>query len=159
MDEHKADSPKRDINEGALVMVSPQSAESVMVVSLPRLAETFNITLESEDVPENVEGDKHDKAIEPAEKKKYFEKETQMPEDKQVTRLPEYVIRHAIGEKLMVEHIVEAQNFAERLRYPSVATIFSGGEDEYLYYCPDKLETETCRYMEKTLSFQSFRVD
>lgn len=74
MDEHKADSPKSEINEGALVMVSPQSVESVMVVSLPRLAETFNITLESENVPENVEGDKHEKAIEPAEKKEYFEK-------------------------------------------------------------------------------------
>jgi hypothetical protein len=36
-----------------------------------------------------------------------------MPEDKQVTRLLEYVIRHAISKKLTVEHIVEAQNFAK----------------------------------------------
>lgn len=92
--------------------------------------------------------------MEPAEEEKeYFEKETQMLEGKQVIGVPKYVIRRIAGKKLTTEQIVKVQKFVERLRYPSRKTIFSGGEDDYLYCCPDNLETETCRYMAKIIGF------
>jgi hypothetical protein len=38
-------------------------------------------------------------------------------------------------------------------RYPTGATIFGGGEDDYFYCYPDNLETKTCHYMAKNIGF------
>jgi hypothetical protein len=43
----------------------------------------------------------------------------------------------------------------EQLGYPSEATIFEGGPDDYLYYCPDSMETEAYCYMADNIGFQS----
>jgi hypothetical protein len=33
------------------------------------------------------------------------------------------------------------------------STLFGGGADDYLYCCPDNLETEVCRYMADNIGF------
>jgi hypothetical protein len=130
------------------------SNKSDFAMVLPRPAETLDNTLKREVIPKIVKGEKYEKVVEPVkEEKEYFEKETQMLEGEQVIGVAKYVIRHIIGKKLSAKQIVEVQKFVERLRYPSRKTIFSGGEDYYLYYCPDNLETKMCRYTAKIIGF------
>lgn len=51
------------------------------------------------------------------------------------------------------KQLAEAIGFAEQLGYPSGATIFEGGLDDYLYCCPDNMETEACCYMADNIGF------
>jgi hypothetical protein len=139
---HKADSLKKETTEGVLAVV------------LPKQAKTHDITPKEKIIPENVDSEKNKKVLKMVEKEKeYFQKETHMREGEQVTRPPEYVIRHVAGKELIEEQITKLQSFVKMLRYTLGATIFGGGEDEYLYCCPDNLETETCHYMAKNIKF------
>lgn len=51
------------------------------------------------------------------------------------------------------KQLAEAMVFAEQIGYPSGATIFGGGPDDYLYCCPDNLETNVCCYMADNIGF------
>jgi hypothetical protein len=51
------------------------------------------------------------------------------------------------------KQLAEAIGYAEQLGYPSGSTIFGGGLNNYLYYCPDNLETEVCRHMADNIGF------
>jgi hypothetical protein len=52
-----------------------------------------------------------------------------------------------------LKQLAEAVGFAEQLGYPSGYTIFGGGQDDYLYCCPDSRETDVCRYMAGNVGF------
>jgi hypothetical protein len=41
-----------------------------------------------------------------------------------------------------VKQLAEAVGFVKQLGYPLGSTIFKGGQDDYLYYCPDNKETD-----------------
>jgi hypothetical protein len=51
------------------------------------------------------------------------------------------------------KQLAEAIGYVEQLGYPSRSTIFGGGPDDYLYCCPDSLETEVCHHMADNISF------
>jgi hypothetical protein len=63
------------------------------------------------------------------------------------------MVHHAVGKVMGVKQLAEAIGFAEQLGYPSRSTIFGGGPDDYLYCCPDNMETEVCRYMVDNIGF------
>jgi hypothetical protein len=60
-----------------------------------------------------------------------------------------YRVHHA-GGKIIV---ASAIGYAEQLGYPSRSTIFGGGLDDYLYFCPGNLESEVCRHMSDNINF------
>jgi hypothetical protein len=49
--------------------------------------------------------------------------------------------------------MVEAVGFAEQMGYPTGSTIFGGEQDDYLYCCPNNMETEVCHYMTVNVGF------
>jgi hypothetical protein len=51
------------------------------------------------------------------------------------------------------KQLAEAISFVEQLGYPFGSTIFASGLDDYLYCCPDNMETEVCRYMTDNIGF------
>jgi hypothetical protein len=51
------------------------------------------------------------------------------------------------------KQLAEAIGFAEQHGYPSGSNIFWGGPDDYLYCCPDNMDTEVCRYMADNVGF------
>jgi hypothetical protein len=53
-----------------------------------------------------------------------------------------YIIHQAAEKTMGAKQLAEAIGFAEQLGFPSGATIFKGGIDDYLYCCPDNMETE-----------------
>jgi hypothetical protein len=64
-----------------------------------------------------------------------------------------YRVHQAARKTMGAKQLAEAMVFAEQLGYPSGATIFGGGPDDYLYCCPDSLETNVCRYMADNIGF------
>ncbi|AQL02945.1 hypothetical protein ZEAMMB73_Zm00001d045666 [Zea mays] len=64
-----------------------------------------------------------------------------------------YRVHHAIGKVMGAKQLVEVIGFAEQLGYPSGSIIFVGRPDDYLYWCPDNMETEVCRYMTDNIDF------
>lgn len=51
------------------------------------------------------------------------------------------------------KQLAEATGFAEQLGYPSGSIIFRGGQDDYLYFFPDSMEIDVCRYMADNVGF------
>ena len=45
----------------------------------------------------------------------------------------DYVIRHASGKELSQEEILEAQHYAQKLKYPKGALVFNGSGEEDFY--------------------------
>jgi hypothetical protein len=64
-----------------------------------------------------------------------------------------YRVHHAAGEGDGAKQLAEAVGFAEQLGYPSGSMIFGGEQDDYLYCCPDNMETDVCRYMVDNVGF------
>jgi hypothetical protein len=64
-----------------------------------------------------------------------------------------YRIHQAAGKTMGAKQLAEAISFAKQLVYPSRATIFRGGLDDYLYCCLDSMEIEACRYMADNIGF------
>jgi hypothetical protein len=65
-----------------------------------------------------------------------------------------YVLRHASGKKLTEKEKQEAQFYAQKLKYPKGALIFTGsGEEDFLYCLPDSKEISVCREMSKSFGF------
>jgi hypothetical protein len=69
-----------------------------------------------------------------------------------------YRVHHAIGKVMGAKQLVEVIGFAEQLGYPSGSIIFVGRPDDYLYWCPDNMETEVCRYMTDNIDFPKLEV-
>jgi hypothetical protein len=62
------------------------------------------------------------------------------------------MVHHAIGKVMGAKQLAEAIGFAEQLGYPSGSHL-RGGRDDYLYCCPDNMETEVFRYMTYNIGF------
>jgi hypothetical protein len=66
----------------------------------------------------------------------------------------DYIVRHASGEKLSEEEILEAKHYAQRLKYLKGALVFNGtNEDDFLYCLPDNKEIFECREIAKSMGF------
>jgi hypothetical protein len=66
----------------------------------------------------------------------------------------DYIIRHASGNKLSKEEILEARHYAQRLKYRKGALVFNGtDEDDFLYCLPDNKEISVCREIAKSIGF------
>jgi hypothetical protein len=66
----------------------------------------------------------------------------------------DYVIRHASGKVLSQEEMLEAQHYAQKLKYPKGALVFNGsGEEDFLYCLPDNKEIFVCREIGKSIGF------
>lgn len=64
-----------------------------------------------------------------------------------------YRVHQPTRKEIGTKQMVEALGFDQQLGYPLGSTIFSGGPNDYLYYCPDSRETEVCRYMADNIGF------
>jgi hypothetical protein len=57
----------------------------------------------------------------------------------------DYIIRHASGKELSQEEILEAQHYAQKLKYPKGALVFNGSnEEDFLYCLLDNKEISVC---------------
>jgi hypothetical protein len=66
----------------------------------------------------------------------------------------DYIIRHASGKVLSQEEMLEAQHYAQKLKYPKGALVFNGsGEEDLLYGLPDNKEIFVCREIAKSIGF------
>jgi hypothetical protein len=66
----------------------------------------------------------------------------------------DYIIRHASGKVLSQEEMLEAQHYAQKLKYPKGALVFNGsGEEDFLYYLPDNKEISICREIGRSIGF------
>jgi hypothetical protein len=66
----------------------------------------------------------------------------------------DYIIRHASGKVLSQEEMLEAQHYAEKLKYPKGALVFNGsGEEDFLYCLPDNKEISVFRDIGKSIGF------
>jgi hypothetical protein len=66
----------------------------------------------------------------------------------------DYIIRHASGKVLSQEEMLEAQHYAQKLKYPKGALVFNGnGEEDFLYCLPDNKEISVCREIGKSIGF------
>jgi hypothetical protein len=66
----------------------------------------------------------------------------------------DYIIRHASGKVLSQEEMLEAQHYAQRLKYPKGALVFNGsGEEDFLYCLSDNKEISVCREIGKSIGF------
>jgi hypothetical protein len=72
----------------------------------------------------------------------------------------DYIIRHASGEKLSEEEILEARHYARKLKYPKGALVFNGSnEDDFLYCLPDNKEISVCREIGRSMGFPKLEDD
>jgi hypothetical protein len=66
----------------------------------------------------------------------------------------DYIIRHASGKELSQEEKLEAQHYAQKLKYPKEALVFNGsGEEDFLYCLLDNKEISVCREIGKSIGF------
>jgi hypothetical protein len=66
----------------------------------------------------------------------------------------DYVIRHASGKVLSQEEMLEAQHYAQKLKYLNGALVFNGsGEEDFLYCLLDNKEIFVCREIGKSIGF------
>ena len=66
----------------------------------------------------------------------------------------DYIIRHASGKVLSQEEMLEAQHYAQKLKYPKGALVFNGSnEEDFLYCLPDNKEISVCREIGKSIGF------
>jgi hypothetical protein len=66
----------------------------------------------------------------------------------------DYIIRHASGKVLSQEEMLEAQHYAQKLKYPKGVLVFNGsGEEDFLYCLSDNIEISICREIGKSIGF------
>jgi hypothetical protein len=66
----------------------------------------------------------------------------------------DYIIHHASGKILSQEEMLEAQHYAQKLKYPKGALVFNGSGEEDFWYClPDNKEISVCREIGKSIGF------
>jgi hypothetical protein len=72
----------------------------------------------------------------------------------------DYIIRHASGKVLSQEEMLEAQHYAQKLKYPKGALVFNGsGEEDFLYCLPNNKEIFVCREIGKSIGFPKLEDD
>jgi hypothetical protein len=66
----------------------------------------------------------------------------------------DYIIRHASRKELSQEEKLEAQHYAQKLKYPKGALVFNGsGEEDFLYCLPNNKEISVCREIGRSIGF------
>jgi hypothetical protein len=66
----------------------------------------------------------------------------------------DYIIRHASGKELSQEEMLEAQHYAQKLKYPKGVLVFNGSnEEDFLYCLPDNKEIFVSREISKSIGF------
>jgi hypothetical protein len=66
----------------------------------------------------------------------------------------DYIICHASGKELSQEEMLEAQHYAQKLKYPKGALVFNGSDEgDFLYCLPDNKEISVCREIGKSIGF------
>jgi hypothetical protein len=66
----------------------------------------------------------------------------------------DYIFRHASGNNLSEEEVLEARHYAQKIKYPKGALVFNGtNEDDFLYCLPDNKEISVCREIAKSMGF------
>jgi hypothetical protein len=79
---------------------------------------------------------------------------TKSPAPEASTEDVDYIVRHALGEKLYEEEILEARHCAQKLKYLKGTLVFNGtNEDDFLYCLPDNKEISVCREIAKSMGF------
>jgi hypothetical protein len=65
-----------------------------------------------------------------------------------------YIICHASGKVLSQKEMLEAQHYAQKLKYPKGVLVFNGsGEEDFLYCLPDNKVISVCREIGKSIGF------
>jgi hypothetical protein len=76
------------------------------------------------------------------------------PVPKALAEDTDYIVRHALGKKLSEEEILEAKQYAQRLKYLKGSLVFNGSnEDDFLCCLPDNKEISVYRKMAKSMGF------
>jgi hypothetical protein len=66
----------------------------------------------------------------------------------------DYIIRHASGKELSQEEMLEARQYAQKLKYPKGVLVFNGSDEEDFLYClPDNKKISICREIGKSIGF------
>jgi hypothetical protein len=66
----------------------------------------------------------------------------------------DYIIRHASGKVLSQEEMLEAQHYAQKLKYLKGVLVFNGsGKEDFLYCLPDNKEISVCWEIGKSIGF------
>jgi hypothetical protein len=66
----------------------------------------------------------------------------------------DYIICHASGKVLSQEEMLEAQQYAQKLKYPKGALVFNGsGEEDFLYCLSDNKEISVCGEIGRSIGF------
>jgi hypothetical protein len=66
----------------------------------------------------------------------------------------EYIVRHASGKQLSLEHIDEVEHYAKDMKYPRGSLVYGGDdENDFLYCLPDSKEVNVCREMMSNMGF------
>jgi hypothetical protein len=64
----------------------------------------------------------------------------------------DYILCHASGKILSQEEMLEAQRYAQKLKYPKGVLVFNGsGEEDFLYCLPDNKEIFVCQEIGKSI--------
>jgi hypothetical protein len=72
----------------------------------------------------------------------------------------DYIIRHASGENLSKEEILEARHYAQKLKYPKGGLVFNDtNEDDFLYCLPDNKEISVCWEIATSMGFSKLEED
>jgi hypothetical protein len=79
---------------------------------------------------------------------------TEAPGPEALDKSIDYIIRHASGNVLSQEEMLEAQHYAQKLKYSKGALVFNGsGEEDFLYCLPDNKEISVCREIGRSIGF------
>jgi hypothetical protein len=79
---------------------------------------------------------------------------TEAPGPEALDKSIDYIIRHASGNVLSQEEMLEAQHYAHKLKYSKGALVFNGsGEEDFLYCLPDNKEISVCREIGRSIGF------
>jgi hypothetical protein len=97
--------------------------------------------------------------MEPAATEKEITEEAKSPDPEALSKNLDFIIRHASGKKLSEGEIVEANHYAQKLKYPKGAMVFNGTDkDNFLYCFLDNKEISVCREMAKSMGFPKLEV-
>jgi hypothetical protein len=84
-------------------------------------------------------------------REKSMAKEAKSPAPEAPSKSLDYIIRHA-SEKRLFEEVFEAKQYAQELKYPKVALVFNGtDEDDFLYCLLNNKELSVCREKAKSM--------
>jgi hypothetical protein len=90
---------------------------------------------------------------------KEIAEEAKSPGPEALSENLDFIIRHASGKRLSEGEIVEANHYAQKLKYPKGALVFNGtDEDDFLYCLSNSKEISVCQEMAKSMGFPKLEV-